>query len=202
MSKLLVIDTETGGLDPLLYSLLSIGAVVWTDGRPGAAIEVLVAEPEPVVVASAMAINRIDLVAHAQKGLAPADALSVFSAFVVEQFGPELAAGEKVILAGHNVAFDVSFLKRLFRLAEVDFGSIFSHRVLDTASVLRFLSLAGMLPESAIASTEAFKYMKIAIPQADRHTALGDAIATAELLSRLVELTRNEHQIQRKGVAA
>ena len=33
MTKLLVVDTETGGLHPDRCSLLTLGAVVWEDGR-------------------------------------------------------------------------------------------------------------------------------------------------------------------------
>lgn len=202
MSRILVLDTETGGVDPDRHSLLSIGAVVWEDGRQGAELEVLVAEPVFTVTARAMEINRIDLVAHARQAAAPADALAILTGFVVAQFPQELKSGEKVVLAGHNVGFDIGFLKRLFRTAGTDFEAMFSHRSLDTASVLRFLWLAGMLPEDAAASTEAFRYLKIKIPQADRHTALGDARATAELLTRLVELTRGAGMTRSNWVSA
>jgi DNA polymerase III epsilon subunit-like protein len=202
MSKLLVLDTETGGVDPDRHSLLSIGAVVWEDGRQGAELEVLVAEPDFIVTARAMEINRIDLVAHSRQAVAPADALAILTRFVVDQFRQELASGEKVVLAGHNIGFDVGFLKRLFRAAGSDFEALFSHRSLDTASVLRFLSLAGMVPEAAAASNEAFRYLKIEISEADRHTALGDARATAELLTRLVELMRGAGVTRSNWVAA
>lgn len=189
MTKLLIVDTETGGTDPERHSLLSIAAVVWEDGRTTAEIEVLVAEPDLTVTAQALEINRIDLVSHFHRAHKPPEALSAFVAFVRNQFESELAMGQKISLAGHNVAFDVNFLKRLFRMRPADFEALFSHRVLDTASVLRFLSLAHLLPEAATASTEAFKVLGVTIPEAQRHTALGDARATAELLTRLLKLT-------------
>ena len=60
--------------------------------------------------------------------------------------------------------------------------------MLDTASILRFLSLTGRLPAAAVASSEAFAHLGVSIAAEMRHTALGDARATAELLTRLVEL--------------
>ena len=188
MTKLLVIDTETGGIDPDRHSLLSIAAVVWDDGRVAGEIEILVGEGDLTVTARALEINRIDLVEHARRAVPPADALSQLLEFVVEHFRPELGIGEQVVLVGHNVAFDAGFLRRLCRLAGAAFPAEFSHRMLDTASVLRFLSLAGFVPASAIASSEAFTYFDVHIPAEFRHTALGDARATAELLTRLLGL--------------
>lgn len=186
MTKLLVIDTETGGLDPERHSLLSIAAVVWDDCHAVGEIEILVAEPEVSVTAQAMEINRIDLVNHARHAVAPAHALQRLLEFATVHFAFELARRDQIVLAGHNVGFDIAFLRRLCRLAGADYPRIFSHRSLDTASVLRFLSLCGRLPESAAASSEAFAHFGIAIGEEARHTALGDARATAELLSRLV----------------
>jgi DNA polymerase-3 subunit epsilon len=42
--RFLVIDTETGGLQPEMHSILSLGAVVWDDGILGEEFEVLIAE--------------------------------------------------------------------------------------------------------------------------------------------------------------
>lgn len=202
MTKFLVIDTETGGIDPDRYSLLSLAAAVWTDGRIEGEMEVYVGEPDIVVTAQALEINGFDLVEHARIAVPPAEALSRLLDFVTDQFQLELAAGEKVVLVGHNVGFDVSFLRRLCRLAGSPFPLIFSHRTLDTASVLRFLALAGFLPVSAVASTEAFSYLGVRIPEELRHTALGDARATAELLTRLLELVQPARMTSAMGAAA
>jgi hypothetical protein len=52
---------------------------------------------------------------------------------------------------------------------------------------LRFLSLTGLLPENTVASNGAFEYFEINVQAGERHSALGDARATAQLLTRLVE---------------
>ena len=186
MTKLLVVDTETGGVDPDRHSILSVAAVVWEDGALGAEIEILIAEPDLTVTARALEINRIDIVAHSRRAVPPAEAMAQLQAFVDEQFDSERNKGERAVLVGHNIGFDVGFLKRLCRMAHDDFGALFSHRVLDTASILRFLSLAGRLPESAAASTNAFAAFNISVKDSERHTALGDARATALLLTALV----------------
>src|SRR5687768_3005895 len=116
MARLLIIDTETGGIDPSVHSLLSLAAVVWEDGRLGGSVEILVAEPVISVSPEAMRINRIDLGVHGQKALSTAEAVAAFEAFIRHEFQEAFTCGERVVLAGHNVGFDVGFLKRLYRL--------------------------------------------------------------------------------------
>ena len=118
MTKLLVIDTETGGVDPYgHHGLLSLAAVVWEDGEIHGEVEILVAERDLVVTARALEINRIDLVAHSRQAIAPREALALLQEFVATHYRQELAAGEQVVIAGHNVGFDVGFLEQLCRIS-------------------------------------------------------------------------------------
>lgn len=187
--KLLVIDTETGGLDPSRYSILSLGAVVWEGGALGETFEVFVAEPDPAVEPEAMGVNGIDLAWLKEHGAAPREAVGLFQLFVERNFGGE-GRGGKIQLAGHNVSFDVGFLKRLYRLAGSGYDEVFSHRLLDTASVINFLIVAGRLPPGRTGLGPALKHFGIEVEAGRRHTALGDALATARLLNKTVELVR------------
>lgn len=190
MSKLLVIDTETGGLDPSIHSILSVGAIVWEDGKLGDSFEVYVLEPNLQVDNKAMEVNRISLPWLHQHGLNPADAVMQLVDFIGRNFKEQHDRKVPVPIVGHNVNFDVGFLKRLFNLADQDYGDVFSHRVLDTAGILRFLSIAGKLPLQEAGSTAAFDYFHIDINSSERHTALADAQATGQLLTKLVELVK------------
>lgn len=184
-NRLLVIDTETGGFDPLMWSILSIGAVVWEDGNLLGEAEVLVAEQPVEVEAGAMKVNRIDLKEHVAIGLAPKRAVATFENFILEYF-PQ----GKVPLAGHNVGFDIGFLQRLYRLAGVDFETRFSHRSIDTSSIMNFLRLAGKLPIPNSSLDSGLRYFRIEVKGHERHSALADARATAKVLTALIELVR------------
>jgi len=190
MTRLLVVDTETGGLDPQIHSILSLGAVVWEDGQIGDEFEVLIAEQPLTVTARALEINRIDLVEHARHAVDPSEAMSSFRSFLARSMSGELKSRDKIALVGHNVNFDVSFLRRLCRLSGAQFEGMFSHRTIDTAGLVRFLVLAGRLPLSGAGSDEAFKHFGIALPAGTRHTAVGDAKATALMLNKLIDLVR------------
>jgi DNA polymerase III epsilon subunit-like protein len=62
----------------------------------------------------------------------------------------------------------------------------FSHRIIDTSSILHYLYLSGRIKQRAISSDEAFDLFDIYVE--GRHTAIGDAIATAKLFTKLLYL--------------
>lgn len=189
MSKLLVIDTETGGLDPDKYSILTLGAVVWHDDPSikRETFEVEIAEVPIVAEPGALAVNGIDVTRLSREGKNPLVAVSMFHNFVKRHF-PE---DGQIALAGHNVDFDVRFVKRLFRLAgcESTYTKTFSHRVLDTAGIGRFLVLARRLKLESSSSDALFTFF--GIQPEKRHSALGDAWATANLLDCLIEVAKS-----------
>ena len=187
MTKLLVIDTETTGTNPFLHSMLSFAAVVWTDGEIGETVEVLIADyGNTVLDPEAMAINGIDIGRHRQSGLTAEYAVATINGFISRNF--DLDNEQQVSVAGHNVGFDIAFVKQLYNAVGANYDSLYSHRVLDTASVVTFLSLAGKLPLRGASSSSVFAYFGIGVPVGLRHTARGDAIATAQLLTRLLSL--------------
>ena len=183
-AELIVIDSETGGLDPDRDSLLSISLVAWSRHAISEGIELLIGEQVIETKAESMAINRLDLGKIRSEGIEPSDAVERLEHFV-RTFVP---ASERAVLAGHNVSFDIGFLKRLYRLAGRDYSRVFSHRSFDTASVLRFLRLSQLADLPDDSSDAAFAYFKVLPPAELRHSALGDAMATAMLITRLVEL--------------
>ena len=190
MSKLLVIDTETGGLDPSMNSILSVGAIVWEDGSLRDSFEVYVLEPNLQIDKKAMEVNRINLLWLREHGLNPVAAVKQFLDFIGRNFNEYQSTRDKIPIVGHNVNFDVAFLRRLFRLAGQNYDDVFSHRVLDTAGILRFLTLTGKISISGASSTAAFEYFHVDINSSERHTALADARATGQLLTKLVALVK------------
>ncbi len=70
---------------------------------------------------------------------------------------------------------------------------MFSHRLLDTCGIVRYLVLSGVLPLKGAGSDEAFKYYGVTPDK--RHSALADAEATAKLLDCLIaEQVSNHHE--------
>jgi DNA polymerase-3 subunit epsilon len=81
------------------------------------------------------------------------------------------------VLVGHNVAFDLKFI----RLHEAQCGVMFDNWVLDTMLLSSYVD--GMADHQSLDAI-AERY---GIGVTERHTALGDALATAAILLRLIE---------------
>ena len=182
---LLFLDTETGGLDPRQHSLLSLGLVVGEGSRMVNSLEILVKHEPFVVSAGGMKVNRIDLVQHAAQALEPAMALKVLDVFLDQHFPHRC---KPIVLAGHNVGFDLAFLKVFLEGQGSELEPRFSHRIVDTHSIAASLRDAGKLPLENLSSTALFAHFGIQIPEEARHTALGDSLATFELYWKLTGL--------------
>lgn len=182
LDRIVVVDTETGGLDPLQFSILSVGLVSW-DGAHR--MELFVAEPEIRCDPRSLAVNGLDPAWIRANGLPPAEACKAIDGFL-DRMGVE----RPIIAAGHNIAFDIAFLRRLYALGGASIPSDFSHRTVDTHTLLWALAARGVLPPDVRSSDAAFAHFGVAPPEGTRHTALGDALATRELLRHLLELMK------------
>jgi len=183
--RLLFIDTETGGLDPDKHSLLSLAMVVWEDRQIIDSHELLINDGVLSVTREALSVNRIDMEKHKQSAIPSSQAIGEILLFTGKHFPQQ----EKITLAGHNVHFDIGFLRTFFSSNDRDFSKYFSHRIIDTSSILHYLYLAGKIKQRAISSDEAFNLFGIEVD--GRHTAIGDATATAMLFTKLLNLLRN-----------
>jgi len=180
--KIIFIDTETGGLNPSCHSLLSIGLVEWEKGKIIQTSEILVDDGELNATDAALAINKIDLNSHRESAISQNEAIQEILSFI----GWNPNQHDKVTLAGHNVGFDIRFTRHLFESQNYNFDDYFSHRSIDTSSILHYLYFSGKLSSKIVGSSEAFKHFRIEVR--GRHTALGDAIATAMLFNKLIRI--------------
>jgi len=163
-----VFDTETTGLEPSAGDeIISIGAVRIVNGRllKNEVFEKLVDPQRPLNPASAR-VHGIDAAALAGQP-------------TIETVLPEFHRFcEDTVLVAHNAAFDMRFLE----LKEKAAGVRFDQPVLDT-----LLLSAVAHPDFADHRLEAIAE-RLGVPVLGRHTALGDALVTGEVLLRLLVL--------------
>lgn len=161
-----VFDTETTGLSPTEDRIVQIAGVRIARGRmTGERFETLVNPGRPIPP-GATAVHHIndEMVADAPGMTA---ALGAFHHFA-----------EDAVLIAHNAPFDMGLL----RTAASETGAHFDNRVLDTV-----LLSAMVWGQAAVHTLDALtERLGITIPAEDRHTAMGDAVATAEAFLKLL----------------
>jgi DNA polymerase III epsilon subunit-like protein len=176
----LFIDVETGGLEKE-SSLLSIGVVRWEDGNVTHEQEFFLRHKMYHVTAEGLGVNRIQLPAHHLIAHTPQEVAKMLKGWV-EALWPK---NSRVTLGGHNLALDVDRMQTLLNeYYQGYWKGRFSYRALDTTSLLIFLNHAGVTPPLR-GLDQALKYFGIPVLESARHTALGDARATAYLYTAL-----------------
>lgn len=186
--KLLVIDTETGGLDAAQHSLLSLGAVVYHDGAIEDEFYTLIREPEFLATEGALKVNNLTRELIEADGVSPLTAVGMLVTMLQKH---DMRTG--VTIVAHNAPFDIPFLKRLWRLAgktEREYGKQFSYRSLCTQVGALLLEQAGCveLPAGSASLDNLVKLWGIKLDRSEGHNALHDAKAAAEVLRREIEL--------------
>ena len=152
----IVLDTETGGFDPSVHSLLSV-ALIKTTANFQELKELHIKIKYPVVHVSpeAMEVNKLDLRATSS-WLKPDQARSAILKFldVPEDIETNTNAYAAYTLCGMNVQFDVGFMKKF--LGEKTFTNIFYHRVEEIMSNFRDLQKTG-----AVRSPKGYKLFQL-----------------------------------------
>ncbi|MGL5594612.1 MAG: 3'-5' exonuclease [Cetobacterium sp.] len=172
----IIIDTETGGLDPKTSDLLSIGMVFVRGGEVIAEREWFVKKDFYRVTPGAMRINRFDWKNITDKGKDISNIIFEFMNDMVNIFNCEGQIKPTVI--GHNVDFDLSFIFEQF-VDKVEWEKLVSYRKIDTAGIGRFLMDCDIIPGNmADLSSIAKKFEIDTDEDGNRHSALFDAKLT------------------------
>lgn len=188
-NRLLFIDTETGGINPQKHSLLSLGVVVWDSEKGGIfKNEYFIYSEHYSVTASAAKINHFNEAIHNGKARDPRQVIDELWQ-IKESYFTNYAS---IPLAGHNIAFDSQFLKHFFLSNGRSYEKLFSHRLVDTYSIIKFLVDCSLLPVHVNSSASAFKHFGIQV--VDRHSAIGDAFATMQLYVKLLSMIRENKE--------
>ncbi|WP_126976924.1 exonuclease domain-containing protein [Frigidibacter oleivorans] len=166
-----VFDTETTGLLPQQGDeMVQLAALRIVNGRrvEGEVLDMLVDPGRPIPALSTEVHGITEAMVAGAPG--PAEAVRRFRRFA-----------EGAVLVAHNAPFDMEFLRRRAETA----GTL-DNPVLDTV-----LLSAVVFGQAETHSLDALAHrLGIVIPEEARHTALGDALATAEALLRLIPMLK------------
>lgn len=184
--NLVAIDVETSGINPFNSELLSIALVPLN----------IKLSPLNIYIAH----NKIEWNSFARENfrkfekewnsqaISPTEACEKIEEYLATTFNETNAIG-----VGHNIGFDMAFLRKLAFQGGRDQIKWLSHRTLDTHTLLYLLSLEKIIPSWAATSDGAFKFFEVAISEKFRHTAIGDAKATRTLFKKLLTTFQHNH---------
>lgn len=173
-------DVETGGLDPNLNPLLSLGYIITND-------QFIVFHSNEIFVKNthnlicdpkAMEVNKIDL--NDPRAIEPKEAIKIFMNDVKKHFGHK-----KPMLGGHNILkFDLKFLEKFFEREGMTFE--YSHKIYDTLILSRFLNLFGIIKTEKDSMDVLVPYFNIR--SASNHSALSDVNDLITILKKFTRL--------------
>lgn len=164
-----VFDTETTGLLPHKDDVVQLGAVRVLNGRivEGEVINQLVDPGRPIPPASTKVHKVSDAMVRGQPDIR----------VVAKRFHD---FSRDAVIVAHNAPFDMAFLHRQAK----DTGVTWDHPILDT--VLLSAVLFGASERHTLDAL--CERLNVTIPTHLRHTALGDARATAKVLVKMLPM--------------
>ena len=185
----IVLDVETGGLDPQTHSILEVSGILW---KPGKVIQPVfdcyIKEENITTVPRAMEINQINLDKVEKHGRTPKEAINYIRNRLDDVLGIDR---RPVKILAHNASFDYSFLRRLYELAGEKIYEDFYGRTVDSASILEFLMLADHIKGNRASADVLFESTNNQIKDNERHRSYYDALATAKSMETLFNIYLN-----------
>ena len=183
--KLLWLDTETTGLNKERCDIVQIAGIVVIDGKEQERFN-LYAQP----------INweNIEPVAFEHNGLS-IDILKTFPLpqemytnliAILNKYIDPYDHDDKFYLAGHNVQFDLEFLKNFFtKMGNKYFGAYFYYHTVDLLALVTILHTAGLFNLSTFKLGDIAKYLDLEV-QGELHHAEADIDLTRKCFCRLI----------------
>lgn len=184
--KVFVADTETGGLDPEIHSVFSVGALVG-DIDTGEIIEKFEALHRlPSVADYKYTPKAIEI-----HGITPEKAFAdgIPTNELQDRFVDLWHGHGAVLMGGHNFPiYDVPMLARqVFRVSVPQFTANFTYRFLDTLPLIRVLTGHDNVPSGA-SLKQAVDMLKIDMSEFGKnkfHGALFDSIASFKIMHKI-----------------
>lgn len=181
-NPVLCIDTETGGFNPKEDALCSV-AVVLPNGDN--AKEWFIYPYNKNYNESAMKINNLCIESLRDKGITIKEFKIELIEYIKENF--DSSTFGKIQLLGHNVSFDIGFLKEVF---EKDFKLWFHYHFKDSMILANMLKDIKYIPiKQSISLKELYIYLKGKDELSkNAHSSLADVVMSLEVYSELLNL--------------
>jgi DNA polymerase III epsilon subunit-like protein len=181
MNNLLFIDSETGGLSTEKHSVLTVAMIAMRDGVIIGEKEWDIRQPPLSCDPQALAINGVDIrkpgLTHKEFQDSYWESLNEW--FFKEGYDPEI----RPRIAGHNVGFDLRFLRKA--LEDRSYGFVYDWTI-DTMQLAKSMAKNGIISPENFKLTTLCNAFKLELAKNETyHSALGDVRQTVKLYEKL-----------------
>jgi len=198
--NLLIVDTETTGLDPNKHSIIQLCAEYHEDGVCKSKFNEYF-QGGYTVSLGALKVNRTRLSKVRGDDSNTAELVSIkFVDWLLD-----LKIGRDTLICGQNVDFDIKFIKAMLEQNGIeDLDSIFPYRKYDTATISAFLSRTNTVDFNSSRVKGGGGLAKLAatlgidISKYNLHDAAEDVALTAETIYKAEELQKKMVELYNK----
>lgn len=177
--KYIAFDTETSGLESTKCNLLTVCFIVLdSDLIEIDRLNISLKQVSYYINVEALKVNNINLVKHHDNSIYIMDARNKLHNFL-----NKYKTQYSLIPIGHNIKFDISFIKSSGLLTDNEYLKYISFNSIDTISIAQFLKLSGKLPtQQSLSLVNLCKYAELNEVKNNAHTAEYDTEMTVKLL--------------------
>lgn len=184
-----IYDTETGGLDHNVHSLLTFyGAFLDENLNPIDEIDLKLKPKDGIyhVTAGALAVNKINLVQHDKEAVTYEDGAMM----LWEKLAKHSDNGRtKLIPVGHNTQFDKGFTVR-YMIPDVQWRKVLDYHSLDTVTLAYILKLAGKINTRSLSLGPLAKAIGVQVNDSDLHGARVDTMTDRDVLIKMINMVK------------
>jgi len=180
MSKIICIDTETGGLIPYKSALCSVTMKVVGEDL----IKTIFIKPTKnrEYHPDALRVNNLTLEELEEKGVSEKEAANQIEEFI------RYNGGFKPIFLAHNIVFDAQFMNVLFyRTKKKMFTELMHYHPLDTMIMMKGLKDSGIIDIKSVSLSNCYKHF-FGEQFQDAHTSEGDVLATEKVYFEIMKV--------------
>jgi len=195
ISKTIVIDLETGGLDPKKNGICTVSAKVFNSNE---AVKTWYIKPSDKYVYEdqALKVNNLSLESLEKKGIYLKNFLIDFAYYLNNI--KEKYKVDKLYFLGHNLQFDIQFLKEAYNELH-EFRNIFKNKTVsyhykDSMITALFLRETGVLNPDSVRLESLYRYLNPDLPLKEMpfHTSYFDVLACEDVYNKMLNFVINK----------
>jgi len=199
MAKYIAFDTETTGVDSLKCNLLTVSFIVLdSELNKLDTLNISLKHENYYINPTALEVNKIDIIKHHNNSLDIIDARVKLITFL-----NKYKIQYNFVPIGHNILFDINFIKSSGLLTNEMYNKYISCNSIDTLTIAQFLKFSGKLPEKqSVSLINLCKYTEIKDDKNTEleHSAEYDTNMTIKLLKKFKSIINEpeEQEIKKK----